>query len=309
MSRELGDSNRSIDNFEITLEAANDDAQRCRAWIGLAAGMRVVDRYDDALAILDRAEDVATEHRLDSYLAQIHNLRGNIFYPLGNFDGCLKQHALTQEYANRSGSPEYEAQALGGLGDAYFVGGRIITAHNHFRRCIEVSRQHNLRRIAIANLHMQGETRLYMNELQAALEDCLAAIEPAARIGHYRAELATRIVMSYLLHDKGRMSEAEQQSEQCVIMAHRLSASRFEAQAHIFLGQVLASTGRHTEGIKRVEDAVSLGRESGITYSGPWALGALAVIARDPAKRKAALEEGEEILRQECISHNYWLNS
>ena len=196
--------------------------------------MRVVDRYDDALAILDRAEDVSTEHGLDSYLAQIHNLRGNIFYPLGNFDGCLKQHPLTQEYANRSGSPEYEAQALGGLGDAYFVGGRMITAHNHFRRCIEVSMQHNLRRIAIANLHMQGETRLYMNELQADLEDCLAAIEPAARIGHYRAELATRIVMSYLLHDMGRMSEAEQQSEQCVIMAHRLSASRFEAQAHIF---------------------------------------------------------------------------
>ena len=306
MLRELGDSNRSIEAFEVALDVADGDAQKCRAWLGMAAGMRIVDRYDDALAALQRAETAATKRNLATDLAQIHYYRGNIYFPLGNFDGCLEQHALAREYAQQAGSPEYEAQALGGLGDAYFVGGRMITAHDHFKRCIEVCRQNRLRRIEIANLHMLGETRLYMNELRCALDDCVAAAEPAAGIGHYRVELATRCVMAYLLYDMGRLSDAEQQCEQALIIAHRLGAQRFEALAHIYMGQILASKGRMSEAIERVEEAIAIGRQSGITYSGPWALGVLAMITRDPAQRRRALKEGELILRQECVSHNYF---
>ena len=306
MLRRLGDSNRSIEAFEVALDVADDDAQKCRAWLGIAAGMRIVDRYDDALAALQRAEAAATERNLATDLAQIHYYRGNIYFPLGNFDGCLEQHALAREYAQQAGSPEYEAQALGGLGDAYFVGGRMITAHDHFQRCIEVCRQNRLRRIEIANLHMLGETRLYKNELQSALDDCVAAAQPAAGIGHYRAELATRCVMAYLLYDMGRLPDAEQQCEQALIIARRLGARRFEALAHIYMGQILASKGRMSEAIERVEEAIAIGRESGITYSGPWALGVLAMITRDPAQRRRALKEGELILRQECVSHNYF---
>jgi len=306
MLRRLGDSNRSIEAFEVALDVADDDAQKCRAWLGIAAGMRIVDRYDEALAALQRAEAAATEPNLATDLAQIHYYRGNIYFPLGNFDGCLEQHALAREYAQQAGSPEYEAQALGGLGDAYFVGGRMITAHDHFKRCIEVCRRNRLRRIEIANLHMLGETRLYKNELQCALDDCVAAAEPAAGIGHYRAELATRCVMAYLLYDMGRLLDAEQQCEQALIIARRLGARRFEALAHIYKGQILASKGRMSEAIERVEEAIAIGRESGITYSGPWALGVLAMITRDPAQRRRALKEGELILRQECVSHNYF---
>ena len=237
MLRELGDSNRSIEAFQSALEVADNDKQRCRAWIGMAAGMRVVDRYADALAALKLAEDVAAEHAFVSELAQIYYFRGNIFFPLGNFEGCLEQHELAQRYARQSASPEYEAQALGGLGDAYFVGGRMSTAHDHFRRCIEVCRQNNLRRIEIANLHMLGETRIYKNELREALDDCRAAAEPAAKIGHHRAELATRCVLAYLLYDMGELSEAEQECDQALIISRRLGARRFEALAQVYKGR------------------------------------------------------------------------
>ena len=306
MLRELGDSNRSIEAFQFALEVADNNKQRCRAWIGMAAGMRVVDRYADALAVLKLAEDVAAEHDFVSELAQIHYFRGNIFFPLGDFEGCLEQHELARGYARQSASPEYEAQALGGLGDAYFVGGRMSTAYDHFRRCIEVCRQNNLRRIEIANLHMLGETRIYKNELRDALDDCRAAAEPAAKIGHHRAELATRCVLAYLLYDMGELPEAERECDQALIISRRLRARRFEALAQIYKGQVLASTGRLSEAIKRVEEAVAIGRESGTTYSVPWALGMLAVLAGDTPEREQALNEGEQILRQECVSHNYF---
>ncbi|MFQ5971956.1 MAG: adenylate/guanylate cyclase domain-containing protein, partial [Alphaproteobacteria bacterium] len=46
--RELGAIDGSIEAFQRALDNARDDVERCQAWIGQAAGMRVVDRYDAA---------------------------------------------------------------------------------------------------------------------------------------------------------------------------------------------------------------------------------------------------------------------
>jgi tetratricopeptide (TPR) repeat protein len=90
--RDLGTIEESIAAFRSALETSGDDVERCRALIGLAAGMRVTDEYDDALATLDAAEAAATDNGLGAALAEIHYLRGNIFFPLSNIDGCLAEH-------------------------------------------------------------------------------------------------------------------------------------------------------------------------------------------------------------------------
>src|SRR5690606_16731431 len=74
---DLGNIPESIACHEQALEAAQDDADRCRAWIGLAAGMRMVDRYKEALDALDRAEAVAGDG-LALERARLHHLRGNL---------------------------------------------------------------------------------------------------------------------------------------------------------------------------------------------------------------------------------------
>ena len=48
-------------------------------------------------------------------LARIHHLRGNIFFPLGNIEGCKVEHEHGLAIARRLGSAEAEARALGGL--------------------------------------------------------------------------------------------------------------------------------------------------------------------------------------------------
>lgn len=305
MLRELGHSQSSIETFERVLGVSDEPADRCRAWLGIGAGMRVVDRYHDADAILRTAEDLALEHGLSLELAKIHHLRGNIQFPLGNFDACLEQHEAALRYARQSGSRELEAAALGGLGDAYFVGGQMLTAFDSFEQCIAISRQEGLTRIEIANLHMLGETRAYKNEMRQALDDCSVAAEQAADIGHYRAELATRCVMAYLLHDMGRDTDAEVQSDLSLTIARRLGSRRFEALANIYKAQVLATTGHIPEAIDLLGEAIAIGRFTGITYSGPWALGALALIAEDTETRSQALHDGEQLLLQDCVSHNY----
>ena len=53
------------------------------------------------------------------------------------------------------------------------------------------------------------------------------------------------------------------------------------------------------------QEAVAIARETGPTFLGPWALGMLALVSEDKEARRVALVEGEKILQQDCVGHNY----
>ena len=186
--RGLGQANKSIEAFEQAHIMANTDEQSCHADIGLAEGMRIVDQYDEAIEALDRAQAVATEHRSVRDLAQIHYLRGCLYFPLGNVDGCLKEHEQARIFARQANSPEHEARASSGLADAYYMRGRMLTASDHYQRCIYISRENGFGRIEVANLSMLGLANFYQNRLKRALGFSSAGAEAAAKVGHLRAE-------------------------------------------------------------------------------------------------------------------------
>ena len=304
--RELGESEESIKAFERALETAADDAQRLKAWIGQAEGMRIVDRYDEALTALDKAEAAAGLEGRPDQLTRIHFLRGNLYFPLGNINGCLQQHELALQYARKAGFVEDETRALGGLGDAYYQRGRMITANKYFRQCVELSREHGFRNIEVANLSMIGTSRFYMNQLREALDDALATIEAAAKIGHHRAELMgqtgacrTFIYMADLNAARKRLCEAE-------ILVARIGARRFQALNLIFLARILRMEGRRSEALKHCEKALVISRETGIGFAGPQVLAELALNTDDRAVRRQALQEGEKILLKGAVSHNHF---
>ena len=56
---DLGVMPEALVAYERALGVAADDAERCRAWIGLAAVKRVTDDLDGAFADLERAEAAA----------------------------------------------------------------------------------------------------------------------------------------------------------------------------------------------------------------------------------------------------------
>ena len=109
--------------YQAALEAAADDRERCTAWIGLAAVKRVTDDLAGAVADLEQADAVAVRHSLLAEQARIHFLRGNLCFPRGDLDGCLREHGIGLELAKRAGATELEAMALGGLGDAEYADG------------------------------------------------------------------------------------------------------------------------------------------------------------------------------------------
>ena len=304
--RALGDSKGSIAAFERALSCATDEAQRSKAWLGQAEGLRIVDRYDDAFVALDNAEAAAKAQQRTDHLTKIHFLRGNLYFPLGNIDGCLAQHQLALEYAGKAGSVENEARALGGLGDAYYQRGRMITANRHFRRCVELSREHGYRAIEVANLSMVGFSRFFMNEPRQALDDALATIDGALRVGHQRAALLGRILAYWVFVQMLDAERGRQQLDEAQLLVNRLGARRFEAQNLTNLAKLLRLEGRRSEALQLCQQAQIISRETGVGFIGPqvWAETVCNMI--DRGTRRQALQEGERILQAGAVSHNHF---
>jgi len=303
--RELGSIDLSIACFEDAARQALDAAGKCRALIGLASAMRVVGRLDDALGALDQAEPIAREQRLTRDLAQIHHLRGNLYFPLSRLDGCLEQHQLALSLARDARATDLEARALGGLADANFMRGRMLTAHDQYRRCVDLARERGLGAVEIANWAMVGCAGRYTNQLREAWDDSLAAIESAVQAGNQRAEIVAR-QNAWLLRDMARLSEAKPHFERALALARSLGAKLFEPLNMTELAFIAAAEGECRTASTLIEEAWSASRESRPQFVGAWILGVRARITEDPEIRADSFREGERLLREGCVGQNYY---
>jgi class 3 adenylate cyclase/tetratricopeptide (TPR) repeat protein len=303
---DLGRVNESLTAFEKAAEFARDDGEQCRAWIGLASGMRVTDRTDEALSMLDLAEEVASRNELLLELTRAHHLRGNLLFPLGRIEECAEQHRLALDFARQAGSVREEAAALGGLGDASYARGRIVSAHDYFSRCIDLARVQGLGRIEVANLSMVAHCRMYLADLKGAREVGRVAIEAALAVGHQRAEVIARNAAGVLALLAGDLDEGKEHVERRLALARQLGAARFEAVALNDHAGILRAEGRIQEAVEALERALAISRAAGVSFVGPWILGQLGLVVDDPERRRAALQEGERILRSGAPAHNHF---
>ena len=191
---DLGDMPGALAAFESALTLADGDAERCVAWIGCAQVKRVIDDIDGAFADLMRAEDVIAALGLKREEAQLRFLRGNLYFPRGDIEGCLREHGRSLELAREAGDGELEAAALGGLGDAEYARGRMMSAHARLRSCVDLCRRHDLRRLEVANHAQLAHTMLYLLPQEDALREALTAAESASKVGpsSRRAERSRR---------------------------------------------------------------------------------------------------------------------
>ena len=306
--RELGELEESINTFEKALEAANTDIARCRAWIGLAAAIRVTDRLNQALEILEKAETTATgDPRLVSEMSQIHYHRGNIYFPMGNITGCLEEHEKALDLAQKADDKNNEARAMSGMGDAFYSSGRMKLALDYFQKCVDLSEQHGFGRIVVSNQSMVAWTLLYMCQMERSLDMAKHAVESAERAGQHRSEMVARLTAARSLLENGQYSEAQVNIEQGLKIVESLKADRFKAFFLIFQARLPNFGGlSKSETIKALNTAIEQCRESGHGFIGPWLLGTMAIISDDPSDSRKALQEGESFLNSGCVGHNYF---
>ena len=304
---DLGSMPEAARAYQAALDAAADDRERCTAWIGLAAVKRVTDDLAGAVADLEQADAVAVRHCLLAEQARIHFLRGNLCFPRGDLDGCLREHGIGLELAKRAGATELEAMALGGLGDAEYVRGRVISAHNRFSECVELCERHGLGRIEVANRPMTAFTQWFAGDTRGAVAVADTAIARAVLVVHRRAEMIGHHAAFFCRHALMDFEAASRHAEAALTLAQQLGARRFETEALAFLTELHRLAGRRAEAIANAEEAVRISRETSLVFLGPFALGALALATDDPTARRAALEEAEALLRAGAVSHNHLL--
>lgn len=303
-----GEIRASIEAYREAQGLALDDLQRCGAEIGLAAGLRMLDQYDEAFALLNRVEPAAKKNAFDLQLARLHHLRGNLHFPLGQIKRCWEQHDKALAAARAAASPEWEARALGGLADAEYARGRMLTAEGYLNRCLELCRRHGFGRIEVANISIQGGggTRYYKGDLMGALEVSLEAEILARAVGHERAEILAQVGCFISLVAMAEMKQARTHIARAKELAERLGAQRFLARALQFEGRIELWEERPAAALGTFHEAMRISRKTGVHYAGPAILADIARTTDDGEERRAALQEGQHLLEGGCVSASYF---
>ncbi|MEP7058721.1 MAG: tetratricopeptide repeat protein, partial [Caldimonas sp.] len=303
---ELGRAGDAIEACRAALDAAATPGERAGALIGMAAGMRLNERIADGLAALDEAEPLAEDAGLTLELSRLHHLRGNLLFPLGRQAECLREHERARRLAREAGSLEAEAAALGGLGDAYYLQGRMRSAHEQFRDCVALARAHGFGRLEVANLLMIGWSVLHLNDAAGAVEIGREAIDLAVRASQPRAELLARSLVAWtegMIRDQ--RDHAEQQIDAALRLIDVLGARRFEAQVRGLSAVIAWRRGDADRARTLAQSALAICREHGMGHIGPWTYGVCALVEPDADVRRRLLADGEAQLAQGCVSHNH----
>ncbi|BCF92250.1 hypothetical protein PPGU16_53170 [Paraburkholderia largidicola] len=304
---DTGDMTSALGAFETALAAAATDAERCQAWIGRATVKRVIDDLDGAWSDLDCAAAVASADGLLREAARIHFLRGNLCFPRGEIEGCVREHERSLVLAREARDYEQEAAALGGLGDGEYMRGRMISAHDAFSRCIELCQRHGFGRIEVANLPMRAITAWFAGKVMEGLDAANASVAAAEKVGHLRALAVAHHAAWHCLYQLAEWDRAWEHVGPALQCARELKSRRFEAEALALRAELHRVAGRRREALDDIEEALAISRETGMAYLGASYLGILARVSDDIGGCEQALKEGAALLAAGAVSHNHYL--
>ena len=301
---DIGEIRGSIETYRQATELAQSDIQLCRGLVGMAAGMRISDELDAALEILDRAQQLAEpgDHGLE--LANVHFLRGSLYFPLGRVEHCLEQQLKALEYARAAEDPKIEALVFSGLGDAYYAIGRLRTAKDNWTKCVELADKLGFGRISVSNLSQVGSAKKLLLDFDAGLADCRKAEEFARKVGADRAELNAHHSAAEILLELGDAASVQRHIDRVDVLIDKLGAKRFMSRARHYRAKALLIEGKREQALALLEHARELSLETSPGYVGPLVCAAIALATTDPGHRADALVEGLRLLNEGAVFHN-----
>lgn len=307
MLRELGQGEASIAAFMEARDVADLPCDTCLALIGMVSAMRILDRIDEAFALLDEAQAIAEPEGFLLELSEIHYYRGSLHFPRGNLDECLDDHTKSLDFAKQADRPERQALALSGLGDAHYARGRMFTAHSVIEECLSLCEQHGLGAAESSNRFMLATVKIYMNETAEALDHAQRSAALAAEVGLNRPEIVSRLTAGWILTSMARYAEARAEIEAGLALADQLGAKRFEPFLEETLARIELAEGHSAKAAEVAEGAkIKLHEVGAETFIGPWVLSTVALTTPDADRRATCLADGEALLEKGCVGHNYF---
>jgi len=304
---DLGQIPKAGEAYSAALKSADDDLQRSRALIGQASVKRMTDDLDGAFADIGQAEKLA-ERLADSReaiieQARLHFLRGNLLFPRGETKRCLEAHEKSLALARRSGRADLEAAALGGIGDAQYLAGRMKSAYETLSACVEISRRGGYGRIEVANHAQLGCAVTHFWPQKDALAVLEAAEEAAARVAHQRAAINARAGQLWAMRELGMFERCVELALQTRAKIGNLGATRYDQSALLGLGVALGRLGEHKDAVARLGEATEIAEQTGPGFHGAELYAQLSYYAPDFKTSQAAMARAETILSEGCVGH------
>jgi hypothetical protein len=236
--------------------------------------------------------------------AEFFFLRGNLAFAAADLALCKASHQAAFAAAERAGSVEWRIRALGGLGDAAYVEGNLVTARRCFGECADLADQHGFIRIASPNRGMQANCQLYFLEVEQAQRQYELALSEAQRIGDQYLEMFAKECMAFGLWIADRHDEVVRAANEALAMSRALKADRY---TYVLLACV-ASASRHRAGAEDLlalcREALELAERTSMTFAGPLVYGVYALVEPDPKRQVELLRLGEELMEKTSMAHN-----
>jgi predicted ATPase len=293
---ELGNSADALAAYDRALANAPDELVTATAKLGKAATLRLMDRNDEALALLKEAEPAFLAESRLAELARLEHLRGNLYYGLGQIAACQAAHERALDYAERSGSIELKASAVGGLGDAAFASGRLVTAERRFTECVELAHRHGFGRVEVANALMLAGISSYAVTALARAERAIAA---AVMARQPRAELTARQIAMLVNLWCAQPGAVEAHFERAADIVRQTGARAHLAMNLVAMAGAHRQLGNRAHAVSMLEEALEMAREYGMKLLGSMVLGNRALAAYDDDElRRESLREGERVLAE-----------
>jgi len=301
-----GQARAAQDAFTLALASADRPQDQCTALLGLAGARRIIEDLDGAMDALTQAERLAEAGDMAVVLSRIHYLRGNILFPLGRASECVEAQERALAFAEQAKSTEALAVALGGLGDAEYARGRLLSASRYFERCVQAAREAGLGRTEVANWAMSAICRAVRLDPDGMIVEGKKVVALARSVGQPRAELIGLHAQMLGYTEIGKPNEAIVLFDRAQEIVHELGAFRFEPENLAFLADALFSTKEYELARTNAEKAVEkLNDKATLSYVGPVALAIAARIEPDANRADGYLTRAEPVLAAGGLAHNH----
>lgn len=305
-----GDAMQAIVAAGAAIDVARQGGERALGLIAMASAMRIVDRVSEGYDLLQEAQPLAEQAGLLLDLSRLHELRGNLLFTMGRSDDCRQAHEQALTLARQAGSAEAECAALGGLSDASYACGKVLSGARLVTQCVDMAREQGFLKVEMAYLPMVSWSSYYRLALPQAVAVSQRAIALASRVRNLRAEMMARSQM--VMIDgciRGNHREAMVHVDRALEITQIMGSRRFEALSWFFRALLVMRAGDLVGARAHLETACRMvvEAEQGAGLIGPQLYGARALLAADPSDMQQALARGEQVLHHEALSHNYFV--
>jgi tetratricopeptide (TPR) repeat protein len=211
--------------------------------------------------------------------------------------------------AEQARSAEAIAVALGGLGDAEYARGRMLSASRYFERCVQAARKARLGRTEVANWSMAAICRNVLLDLDGMITEGAKAVALARDVGQPRAELIGLHAQMIGYTETGRPREVLALVNRAQEIVYELGAFRFEPENLAFLADAQFAMEEREMALTNAEQAVEKLRDDAtLSYVGPVVLAIAARIEPDVNRADGYLARAEQMLAAGGLAHNHlWI--